>query len=238
MITDVGKTTPSLFMGDGSIYTFVNETIAATSWTYQDTNGANRYTTAIPASSLSAKNRALHFYRSYPGTNYSATKIPVVFIPPTVTTSSGGASTQFLYECIAPQIAVNKEQVFQLLFWTNVTTTEKFIQNNGETIYDQTNVLKFSNDELGDIETDSLKVLCSANINFEMLTPSLSSRMQVPVIRKIIVLDMVNDGNVITDFAGGGGNGLRIHNHADNNNGGFAFSVYAPSGIMRVLSWE
>ena len=80
--------------------------------------------------------------------------------------------------------------------------------------------------------------MCSANINFELLSTDTTVRMQTPVIRKIVVLDTINDGNVITDFAGGGGNGLKIHNHADNSNGGFAFSVYAPSSIMRVMSWE
>lgn len=240
MITDVGKITPSLFMGDGSIYTFVNETITTSSWIYRDTNNVQRYATTIQNSALSAKNRALHFYRSYPGSNFGATKIPVVYLPSSTQGTSAGAASQFLYECIAPQIAINKEQVFQLIFWTNVTSTDKFTQdtNTGEIIYDQTNVVKFENDELGNIDSDSIKVLCSANINFELLSTDTTTRMQTPVIRKIMVLDKINDGNVITDFAGGGGNGLKIHNHADNNNGGFAFSVYAPSSIMRIMSWE
>lgn len=240
MITDVGKTTPSLFMGDGSIYTFVNETISQASWIFKDTNNAVRYTTSIQSSALTAKNRALHFYRSYPGSRFGAIKIPVVFIPYSTQSSSSGAATQFLYECIAPQITVNKEQVFQLIFWTNVNGTADFKEDtsSGEIMYSQKDVVKFSNDELGNIEATSTKVLCSANINFEMLTPTNAARMQVPVIRKIVVLDTISDGNVITDFAGGGGNGLRIHNHSDNNNGGFAFGVYAPSGVMRVLSWE
>lgn len=242
MITDVGKNTPSLFMGDGSVYTFVNDTVIQSTWHYRDTNGLIRYTVS-DTSAPSAKFRALHFYRSFPGSNRGgALKVPVIYLTNSLFDSANGStgiSAQFLYECIAPQIAVNKEQVFQLFFWTNVTDVSSFkTLSDNEKIYNQDNVVKFSNDELGDIDFTSQKVLCSANINFEMLSVQETSRIQIPVIRKIVVLDIINDGNVITDFAGGGGGGLKIHNHADNSNGGFAFSVYSPSSIMRTLSWE
>lgn len=236
MTTDVGKTTPSIFMGDGSVYTFVNDTITNGSWKFRDTTNSIRYTTS-DSQAVAAKYRALHFYRSYPGSRYSTVKIPVIYIPKSVETSAQGASTQFLYECMSPQIAVNKEQVFQLFFWTNVTSTDDMNKENDEITYNQNSVVKFSNEDM-DVETGSVKVLCSANINFELLSTTEITRMQMPVIRKISVLDVVNDGNVVTDFAGGSGNGLKIHNHADNNNGGFAFGVYAPSSIMRVLSWQ
>lgn len=240
MITDVGKTTPSVFMGDGSICTFINETITNASWDFKDTNNKSRYKTVIQSSALANKNRALHFYKSYPGAGFKSLKIPVVYIPKGTKPSETGAATQFLYECIAPQISVNKEQVFQLFFWTNVSSMDGMTKDaNGEIEYDQKNVVKFSTDSLGDLTSDSVtKLLCTANINFELLSTASSSRMLVPVIRKITVLDSINDGSCITDFAGGGGNGLKIHNHADNKNGGFAFGVYAPSSIMRVLSWE
>ena len=246
MITDVGKTPASTILPDSSIVTFFNGTIKQTSVKYVGLNGSERYNVQGTGIDITNKHRALYFIRSFPGSGFGATvPLPVVYIPSSINQNTQGNSSvscSFLYECIAPQICCNDSGVYQIIFWTNTDDASKLSTNaSGETLYSQDAVTKFKTDSLGDTESvsTSVKLLCSANIDFELLSSSLGGGRQLtPVIKKIIVLAAISNENYATDFAGGGsGGGLKVHTHINNDNGGFAFACFAPSATINPISW-
>ena len=111
--------------------------------------------------------------------------------------------------------------------------------------YDSSKILRFENDQLEEVDLDnySIKLLCSAQITWERLktvggTVNDSKALVTPIIRQVFIL-MVQEGNIAIDFSGGGtGGGMRRHNHADNNNAGFAYAVFAPGTSLQPINWK
>lgn len=241
MIADVGKTPCVLRLEDGRVLSFFNTTITATSSiSYKDTNGDIRYTMTIGSDVKKGKYRALHFIRSYPMHAIDNNPIPVIFTSPeTTTTGSTSIECTPLYECIAPQITTFGKNNYQLTFWTNITDLSVLSKDSaGNYIYTAASVKKFSTNKLGDVTSDAnaTKVLCTAPIHLELLSKS-GIPMLTPVIQSAAVLATVSGENYALDFSGGGSAGLRRHAHSSNSDGGFAFSVYSPSAVVRPLSW-
>lgn len=247
MILDTGKTPATARLQDGCIVTFFNNTIYSTGTiNFKDTNGNDRYVITVDTTTQNNRYRALHFTRSFPQSAIDTAPRVVLFTPNVTTASATGITANFLYEVISPQIGKSDDGIYQITFWTNVTDGSTITQNDDGTYsYNQAAVLKFSTDRLGDVDDGSgaTKLLCTAMIHWELLSQvgggvTDTVRRLTPVIQKVIVLAKITGENYATDFSTGGSTGMKIHNHADNNNAGFAYACFSPSAIIRPLSWR
>ena len=244
MITDVGKTIASIRGNEGMVINMFNSSIETTGVVnFYDSIGL-RYRMAIDSTWSGAKYRSLHFTRSFPGGNLTNYKLLVPYTPAGTAGSETGAIQALpLFEVISPVMSKTAGDVYQLTFWTNmsaITTTK-----SGRKVYDYNNVIKFSNNALGDIVEDASasKVLCVAPIHWENLyqvgTGIAETKLQLtPVIQSVAITAVISNDGYIVDFSTGGGSTMAMHSHTSNLDYGFAAAVFMPSASLRVQNWS
>lgn len=249
MIADIGRTVCNLTSPSGDIYAFFNsEIINKSKVNYYETQIAqSKYRIEFSEIERKKKYRALHYSRYLPNGVLEASPriVPFVYY------SAAGDATQIispLYEVITPTLGkLPGRPGFNLMFWTNLSEKKNTLIKDslGVYKYDPSKILKFENDKLEEIDLDnySIKLLCSAQITWEKLrtvggVANDSKRYFTPVVKEVFIL-MAQEGNIAIDFSGGGtGSGMRRHNHADNNNGGFAYAVFAPGTSLQPINWK
>lgn len=244
MISDVGKTIASSRMNNGMVINIFNSGIDATGTVeFYDVAGL-RYQMAIDSLWSGQKYRAAHFTRSFPGDSIHNYKLLVPYVPNNEYGSSGCLQALPLFEVISPTMSKTASDVYQMTFWTNMSSIKT--SNGGQRVYDYQNVVKFSNNALGDIEEDSSvsKVLCVAPIHWENLYQVGGSiretKVQLtPVIQQVAITAVImNDGYIVDFSTGGDGSGNTMHSHTSNLDCGFAAAVFMPSASMRVQNWS
>lgn len=245
MISDVGKTIASSRMNNGMVINVFNSAIDATGVVnFYDIAGL-RYQMAIDSLWSAQKYRAAHFTRSFPGDSIHNYKLLVPYVPNSQYGAGGRLQALPLFEIISPTMSKTASDVYQMTFWTNMSSIA--LTPGGQRVYDYLNVVKFSNNALGDIEEDSSvsKVLCVAPIHWENLyqqgTGIAETRLQLtPVIQQVAITAVImNDGYIVDFSTGGGGSaGNAMHSHTSNLDCGFAAAVFMPSASMRVQNWS
>lgn len=248
MIADVGRTVCSISAPDGDIFYFFNAEIEnKATINYFEKNSDNvKYKLVYSDMEKKKKYRALHYSKYYP--NSTEGKIPrVVPFSPFVSTSDDLQVISPLYEVITPSLGnLPGRSGINIVFWTNLSENKNTLRksSSGAFIYDSTKILRFENDKLEEVELDnySIKLLCSAQITWERLQAIGGSYNDTkshltPVVKEVFVLT-VQEGNIAIDFSGGGGRGMWRHNHSDNNNGGFAYAVFAPGTSLQPVNWK
>jgi len=249
MIADVGRTACTLSAPNGDVYAFFNAEIEnkATINYYEKHIAKSKYRIEFSEIEKKKKYRALHYARYLPNGILEATPRVVPF----VYYDAAGDTTQIispLYEVITPTLGnLPGRPGVNLIFWTNLSEKNNTLKKDslGAFEYDRTKILKFENDKLEEVDLDnySIKLLCSAQVTWERLrtvggSANDAKQFVTPVVQQVYVL-MVQEGNIAIDFSGGGtGVGMRRHNHADNNNGGFAYAVFAPGTSLQPINWK
>lgn len=249
MIADVGRTACTLSAPNGDIYAFFNAEIEnkATINYYEKHIAKSKYRIEFSEIEKKRKYRALHYARYLPNGILEATPrlVPFVYY------DEAGDTTQIispLYEVITPTLGnLPGRPGMNIIFWTNLSEKNNTLKKDslGAFEYDRTKILKFENDKLEEVDLDnySIKLLCSAQVTWERLrtvggSANDAKQFVTPVVQQVYVL-MVQEGNIAIDFSGGGtGVGMRRHNHADNNNGGFAYAVFAPGTSLQPINWK
>ena len=249
MIADVGRTACTLSAPNGDIYAFFNAEIEnkATINYYEKHIAKSKYRIEFSEIEKKKKYRALHYARYLPNGILEATPrlVPFVYY------DEAGDTTQIispLYEVITPTLGnLPGRPGMNIIFWTNLSEKNNTLKKDslGTFEYDRTKILKFENDKLEEVDLDnySIKLLCSAQVTWERLrtvggSANDAKQFVTPVVQQVYVL-MVQEGNIAIDFSGGGtGVGMRRHNHADNNNGGFAYAVFAPGTSLQPINWK
>ena len=250
MIPDVGRGVALLASPEGKIYTFFNSPL--TSWDEIVYEGTSTYRMVFSSSDYGIPYRALHYLPYYSSGPLDEIPRLVPFINEQIQDSDSSSETERsevitpLWETIDPSVAkVLEDRLLSLVFWTNLTEAENSLESLGSTyIYDVNKVLRFDNSLLDDVDFDaySIKMLCAAEISWERFRvsgygASGSEAQLIPVIRRVHVL-LMQTGNIVTDFGGGGGSGMRRHNHADNYNCGFAYGTFAPGTSLQLINWR
>lgn len=244
MIADIGRGIVSQVSPNGESYAFFNaEILNKTKIVYKDVFDEEKYTLTFSSIETTNKYRALHYARYYANGIIDQTPRIVPYIK-----DEDKNDVSPLYETIEPSMGnLPGRPGFNLLFWTNLASKANTLEKDQNDCYqyDESKILKFQNDKLEEVDLDSyaIKLLCSAQIIWTQLKTvgggvSDSKTLFVPVVNKILIL-MVRTGNIAIDFSGGGGGGgVGRHNHADNNNGGFAYAVFAPGTSLQPISWK
>lgn len=149
-----------------------------------------------------------------------------------------------LYEVISPSILdMEGSKTDMFLFWSNVLETPS-TNFSGKYKYDPDIILKFDEHNLDDVDLDasSTRILCSALISWDSLKTessliSDSCTRWTPTIENVYIVGLFNDGLIVDFGAGSGRNGMGIHNHSNNNQGGFAYAVPAPGTSLDPINW-
>ncbi len=251
MIADIGRNPCLLTAPNGDCFAFFNSVLTLTGDVsyFAAGYGPARYRLELSAVEKRSAFRALHYSRFYANGALDSTPRPVPFDDGNHSDASTIAVSP-LYETITPCVGKLPGRAgFNIMFWTNLSERRNTLQKDavGAYIYDSSKILRFENDKLEDVDLDSysVKLLCSALIAWERLRASGGSvndagYVVTPVVRAVYVL-MVQEGNIAIDFSGGGSGGsggLRRHNHADNNNAGFAYAVFAPGTSLQPICWK
>ena len=193
--------------------------------------------------------RALHYVRSFSSDSIDSVRRPVLYIP-----SYGSQLTRYgipaipVYEAITPNISKYGDGLCQLSWWSNTSSVLSPDSGNSQHYtYDSSKILKFSLNDLGDAaqkNTNCSKILCSAAIVWENLRQdngpgSSTYYWDMPVITNIAIVQCISGEGLVTDFSTGGGNGgIGMHSHTNNNDGGLAVATFAPSAMIRPISWS
>lgn len=249
MIADIGRTACTLSAPNGDVYAFFNAEIENKSTInyYEKVISRARYRIEFSEVEKKKKYRALHYARYLPNGILETSPRLVPFVD----YDAAGDATQVispLYEVITPTLGnLPGRPGFNLIFWTNLSEKTNTLKKDslGVYEYDSSKILRFENDQLEEVDLDnySIKLLCSAQITWERLKTvggvvNDSKALVTPIIRQVFIL-MVQEGNIAIDFSGGGtGGGMRRHNHADNNNAGFAYAVFAPGTSLQPINWK
>lgn len=253
LVNDIGKTIASIRRGS-VVYNFFNATIVeSTNVNFVDEvvkkDGTSSVRYVFNASNTAGYNyRALHYTRSYTDDALDLSVHPVLYV-----SSYGSYDTHYgvpavpLYEAIAPSICKYGDGIYQLSWWSNTNGVLTPDSNDSTNYtYDSSKIMKFSTTSLGDVQQNAncSKILCTASISWERLKQTNGTAVDtaywdVPVIEHVTILQCINGLGYVTDFSTGGGkSGIGMHSHIDNNNGGLAVATFAPSAMMRPISWS
>jgi hypothetical protein len=209
-----------------------------------DAGGAAKFS----GSAVSANYRMLMWARTHP----QGVVGPVRHVPYVHSTGLIGSSISPLYEAINPSVqSVSAANVIALTFWTNFQAAV--------VSYEPSYVIKFLQTQLGAegaIPSLAYRALCVTLIylrRFHVTGGEIADSLGgpptgtggyelVPIATKPHIIQLFKEDYPITDFSGmGDGSGTatqRLHDHRDNYNGGFAFSVYHPGTGVPQLPWE
>ena len=257
MPTEIGSTSPSVILGDGSVITFINtkqksNAYASVNYKYHQLNDVDvGYSLSLSATETK---RVLFFYSGYHqsvfnnSSNFnSATGCPVPYVSYDVAgTTPGLQSAKFLYEVFFPQIS-RANGVNQMSFCTTVRDINA-VEAGADFDPDLSYNILGDTSLNGDI--DAIKaayprgavVFCSAMLHWKHLKYSSEITSEivgfVPFVRKVLILNYM----LLSDYvflAGGGGGGIGRHSHESNSNNacGFAYSVFAPGSSIKPISW-
>ena len=243
MVSDIGKALSTVKLQEGlcSFYNAAVEEESGVRWL--DAQGNARYVLAADGAKASAW-RALSYVRSYAAAKTAHVKL-ALYVPNYSQATAYGLTAMPLYETIAPSVMRDSSGVCQVTWWTNV---DSFTGSAEHLDYyaNYQSVHRFSNLDLESVEDSatSSKLLCTAPITWEMLRqeggPGADGSLhEVPVIRHVGVLSVITGEGWVTDFStGGGGGAMRMHAHTSNEDCGFAVATYAPSAMLRPISWS
>lgn len=252
MIVHVGKTVPLIQLPDGSAICFYNRTMEI--WTdnirYATPDGIIKYIAIIDDSYRVNHYRCGCFVRTAlhcPIDNTSGNVL--LYVPDSVNNEGYGITAYPLFEMITPVISVVNAHNYQLTWWSNVANVKELTKSDDDSyVYEPYSILKFNPPYSGVDALNSsgsvAKILCTGTIEFEDLiqigggSVSAFSR-PVPILRRIAITAVITGEGLVTDFTNGGnGNGIGIHSHLNNEDGGFAAAVFMPSAIMKPMNWS
>ena len=249
MIADVGRTACVLTAPNGEVFAFFNSVISNKDTVSFFAPGYefSKYRLVYGEVEKRSEFRALHYSRFLSNGVLSPLPRVVPFDKEGAVANDSSIIVSPLYETITPSAGkLPGKPGIQLMFWTNLTERTVSLKKDpiGAYIYDPDKILRFENDKLEEIDLDSysIKLLCSALITWERLrasggTTNDTNYVVTPVIKAVYVL-MLQEGNITIDFSGGRSGGMRRHNHADNNNAGFAYAVFAPGTSLQPINWK
>ena len=146
-----------------------------------------------------------------------------------------------LYECLSPQVHFDGNKGGAILtFWSNMQSTF----DASKKLYDRTQVIRYEEDQLSNISTVSGLKRCmfSASLIFKQYTVNDESIMDIYPICAVphLVFIEAEENIPVTDFSTGGGGGgtNKVHNHSNNENLGFSYSVYHPGTALPSKPWR
>jgi len=247
-----GKTPAVILLPEGDVITLYNDVVSYDVEPLELKSFKNDEEPLLMSLAPTTKNRCLMFVRS------QSRKViePVRFVGMSSEKHLNVTELEPFYEVINPEVqsVVNSGSAF-LVFWTNFT--DEVLE------YESDKVLKFEQDSLESAFVDGQDVyraLCSTTITFKkfyvsggeiattlgeeptLLDENIKNRYDIiPIASKPNILQIYKDDYPIVDFASGGGGGIggmRRHDHRDNSNFGFAFSVFHPGTGIPMLPWE
>lgn len=263
MIADIGRNPCVMSAPNGQVFAFYNSTIINKDTISYIDGGFTKYQLIFGEAEKAGQFRALHYSRFLVNGSLGIEPRLVPYMTAVDESGTGGSgnsgssdkgqtsrkiTTQPLYEVITPTIG-NLPGIpgSQFMFWTNLKDKSNTLEKDstGSFIYDPSKILRFESDKLEEVDLDnySIKLLCSALITWELLKASGGNAndtkpVYTPIVKAIYIL-LVQEGNIAIDFSGGGmGGGMRRHNHADNNNAGFAYAVFAPGTSLQPINWK
>lgn len=239
-----------------------------TSIDFLDPNGTTRYKMAIDQVYMKNKYRCACFTYSFTASAISMSPRVVLYVPGKNSSndsnenssasgdgSDGSSSSETesspfswaypIFELICPTISSIGNGVYQLTWWSNVDNYNAIKDENGTYIYNPTQIKKFSEYSLSSNASRSgscANIVCTAPLHFENLMQNGTDKncyFATPVIKRIAIIDVIPNNYYVTDFSGaGGGDGIGMHSHLNNNDGGFAAAVFMPSAIMKPFTWS
>lgn len=249
MPTNVGKTTATAKLSDGSVISVFNRSLQndSSNILFKDYFGNVRYELVIPTQYVGKHYRCAHFSRFY-GQSGNGNPYPnlVIYVPNiTIEGATYGIPAIPLYQTISPTLFKHSQDDFMLTWWSNMEIQNGVTLSN---FYSYENIKKFSSDEIDNFQEKSnvAQLLCAASVRFEKLKQVGGGLNQqqcslIPIIYNPMIVHYIENNGYVVDFAtgGGGGNGsFSNHNHTDTNQGGFAAAVFMPSATVRPLNWR
>ena len=248
MTTFCGRTICNIMSPDGKdkVAIFNSMIEDSANIIYYDQSDAIKYQMPLTAQEKQSAYRALHYCRYRNNSQLETVRRIVPFCDLSLQTEGQMHKTVSpLYESIGVSLLDNPGSKNDfIVFWTNCNNATIPIDAFGNYIYKSENILRFNETNLdeADLESSSTRMLCSALIGWDILRTSGTIATDInpewiPIILSVNILSINTDGLAVDFSTGSGAGGIGRHNHSNNDQGGFAYAIFAPGTSLTPINW-
>ena len=256
MTTFCGRTICNIMSPDGKdkVALFNSMVEDSANIIYYDQSDTIKYQMPLTSQEKQSGYRALHYCRYRNNSQLETVRRIVPFYDISLQTAEQTYKTVSpeqtyktvspLYEPIGPSLLDNPGSKNDfIVFWTNIKDVTIPVDAFGSYVYKTENIHHFDETNLdeADLESSSTRMLCSALIGWDILKSSGTVTTDInpewtPIILSVNILSINTDGLAV-DFSSGSGTGIGRHNHSNNDQGGFAYAVFAPGTSLTPINW-